>query len=60
MVAEIDHFLRQFADNSGRQPSVSTPTVSEDGSDDEGATIHGVSPVGTRGASIISPSIKKS
>jgi hypothetical protein len=37
---------------------VSTPTVSDDGSD-EGATIQGISPAVVRGGSSISPSIKK-
>jgi hypothetical protein len=42
-----------------RSPVVSTPTVSDDGSDDEGATIQGISPAVVRGGSSISPSIKK-
>jgi hypothetical protein len=51
--------MRRFADSLNRRPKASTPTISEDGSVDEGATIHGISPIGSRGTSGTSPAAKK-
>lgn len=59
-VSELNHaFARLITCN--RSQLKLTPTVSEDGSDDEGATVHGISPLLNRGGvSVVSPSVKKS
>jgi len=53
--------LTEASPNKAKDPRVatSTPTISEDGSVDDGVTIHCNSPVVTHGGSASSPSTRK-
>ena len=59
-VSELNNALCLPLISYNRSQLKLTPTVSEDGSEDEGATVHGISPLLNRGGvSIISPSVQK-